>query len=347
MTVTLQPLMSPPLIVLFTATGILLAALGYRRVRHGAFRARSGSSPLWDLVRRTAMVIVLACALMGPAVPVEQEAVVSNVEIVFAVDRTGSMAAEDGPDGAPRMDAVRQDIRTLVQASASARFAVVTWDSSSRIELPVTTDASAVMSFAEGLHQEISEFSTGSTLARPAQTVRGLLESSVEERPENQRFLVVMSDGESTDGSMNEAGEGGLEAWAGISDLIDGGVVIGYGTPEGGPMRIYGVGGVGATEEYMTDEDGQKVLSRIDEASLADLATIVDVPLLLNPTQAQVSELGTVFLADAGVVLEDRRVTYTYAYVTWIPALALAALVAWEIVVVVSRALTLRRTHAI
>lgn len=329
---TFQPLISTGMVVLFALVGVALIVVPM-------WKGRGGGA--WATLRRLAMVAVMTFALAGPAIAVEEEDVVSNVEIILAVDRTGSMAAEDGPDGSARLEAVRRDIRTLVESAASARFAVVTWDSSARLELPVTTDASAVVNFSDNLHQEVSEFSTGSSLGRPAQTVMELLESSADERPENLRYLVLFSDGEST----SEASD--LDSWTGVIDLIDGGAVLGYGTEEGGPMRVYGVGGQGVTDEYMTDDSGEVAVSRLDEQSLQTVASELGVPLLLNPTSAQIEALGADFTAHAGTVVEGRKHSYTYSYLTWIPALALAGLVAWEAFGFVRRAAALRRTRAL
>ena len=339
---TFQPLISPVALVVFLVVGLSLVTWTFVRGR----RPAPGGQGIRTFLRRGGMVLLLGLAFAGPAIPVEQEDVVSNVEIVFAVDRTGSMAAEDGPDGAPRLDAVRRDIRTLVEASSSARFAVVTWDSSTRVELPVTTDSSAVVNFADNLHQEVSEFSTGSSLERPARVIRDLLEGAAQERPQNLRYLVVFSDGEATDG-LSPAGASEDNAWAGVYDLIDGGAVLGYGTGEGGPMRIYGVGGAGSTEEYMTDDGGEIATSAVDEDSLQELASELGMPFLLNPSEAQLQTLGSEFIADANTVIEGRPTVFTYSYLTWIPALGLAVLVGWEIVVFTMAAVRLRRTHAL
>ena len=339
---TFQPLLSPVVLGLFLVVGLVLVTWVFVRGRRDA----RGSRGLLTLLRRGGMVLLLGLAFAGPAIAVEQEDVVSNVEIIFAVDRTGSMAAEDGPDGAPRLEAVRRDIRTLVEASSSARFAVVTWDSSTRVELPVTTDSSAVVNFADNLHQEVSEFSTGSSLERPATVVHDLLQGAAEARPQNLRYLVVFSDGEATDGMMPpQASEGG--AWSEVFDLVDGGAVLGYGTAEGGPMRIYGVGGTGATDEYMTDDGGQTAISSIDEASLQALASELGMPLLLNPTEVQLQALGGEFMDGANTVIEGRPTVFTYSYLTWIPALGLALLVCWEIAVFTRAVVRLRRTRAL
>ncbi|WP_099332370.1 vWA domain-containing protein [Actinomyces minihominis] len=334
-----QPLISWFTLVLFALVGLGLVIITAWRGTGEPRRVR-----LLTAVRRGAMVLVLAVAFAGPALPVEQEEVVSNVEIVFAVDRTGSMAAEDGPGGTTRLDAARRDIRVLVESAPSARFAVITWDSSSRVELPVTTDSSAVARFADNLHQEVSEFSTGSTLDRPAQTVLDLLQNSAEQRPQNLRYLVVISDGEST----QQGGEAETEnPWAEVAQLIDGGAVLGYGTEEGGPMRVFGVGGIGITEEYMLNEDGERAISVLDQDSLQRLASTLGVAFLLNPDQPVLNQLGNDFIEGAQSVIEGRSSVVTYWYLTWVPALVLAALVGWETAVFTARLMRLRRTNAL
>ena len=188
--VIFKPLVSTSALVLYILAAAVLVALWVARTNaEGKTR-----------VLRGALGVVLAglvgVGLAGPAVVEETPALTSNIEIVLAIDRTGSMAAEDGPGETRRLDAVKEDIQTIIDTAPEARYAVITWDSSARIELPFTTDTSAVASLADALHQEISEFSTGSTGDRPVNEIWGLLESAAEDRPANVRYLVVMTDGE-------------------------------------------------------------------------------------------------------------------------------------------------------
>ncbi len=331
---TFHPLVAISTLVIFAVVGAALVLVAARRHRD--------RPPTW--MRRLLMVVAVSVALAGPAVLIEEENVVSNVEIFIAVDRTGSMSAEDGRDGGTRLDDVRADILDLVHASPSARFAIVTWDSSARVELPVTTDTSAVVTFANNLHQEVTEFSSGSTLERPAAVVEDILRHSSDARPQNLRYLVVISDGEST-GPETEGDP--LDSWAQVPNLIDGGAVLGYGTPEGAPMQAFGVGGQGPLDEKIVDEDGNVAISRLDEQNLAALADLLQVPLYVNPSGQQVRELGVSFTDGSDMVVEGRRKSYTYWYMTWIPALVLSGLVTWEIVIQVRRAAHLRSTNAI
>lgn len=316
-----HPFLSPALIVLYGLIWFALVAAGHFRGQ--PVLARSGAGAL--------MLVILA----GPSIPQEGAVADSNVEIFMAIDRTGSMAAEDWNDEQPRLDGVRRDVKDLVTHTPGARYSVITWDSTARIELPVTTDASAVTSLVEALHQEITEYSTGSTLNRPVEVLLDTLGDSARDRPQNARFLIVITDGEDTDVNAARA------SWEEIGSFIDGGAVLGYGTEEGGPMRLFD-GDV--TENYIEDPDdpGRPAISKMDATALSDLATELDVPLLLNPDGSGMSELGEQIMGGTSDYRES-----DYRYVVWPPAVVLFALLAWELNHAVSSVMRLRRSHAI
>lgn len=323
--------------------------------RVGGVFARLGASPGLAWLRRALISALMVTALAGPAIPAEEVELTSNVEIVLAVDRTGSMAAEDGPDGAPRLDAVRRDIVALVDATAGARYAVVTWDSESRVELPFTTDSSAVASFAEVLHQEVSEFSAGSSMDLPVATLEELLASAAEQRPQNARYLVLLTDGESTGSYAQMSPEQLAATWAPLEQYIDGGAVIGYGTDQGGPMKRYLPGqglGVdaddqGSESQYITDDSGSPGISKIDVPALTAIADALGLELLLNPPEDHVEDLG-IRLMEQSTTLPDRQASrMRYRYVVWIPALAICLLLVWEVYADARELARLRRTGAI
>lgn len=356
---TFRPLMEPGAIVFY---GLVLLAL----ILVGCFRAKSavdshpGAARPWLVWLRRALIAALVVfSLAGPAVREAGEETTSNVEIVFAVDRTGSMAAEDGPGGAPRFDGVRADIAAIVEGSPGARYAVLTWDSSARVELPFTTDASAVLSFAEVLHQEITVYSKGSSLDRPVAELKDLLESAAEQRPENVRYLILFSDGEASGGSATQEPATAFES---LRTLIDGGGVIGYGTSEGGVMRLYqpGQGWDDSVPDgqYIVDPDagpggprneqGEPLaVSVIDTASLTSVSESLGVPLLINPSEAEVRSFSEALMEKAEQLPTRTGKRYTYSYVLWAPALAILALLAWEIPSDARKLGQLRRTRAI
>ena len=330
-----HPLVEPLTIALFAVVVLAVFAWGLWRALKATSGRRIHVFVTWG--RRILIGAVLAFAMAGPSVPAEEIEVASNIEIIFAVDRTGSMAAEDGPDGTTRLDSVRSDIIEILGATAGSRYAVLTWDADARVELPFTTDASAVQSFAELLHQEISEFSSGSTHHRPVAELVELLSNAQEQRPENIRYLLVFTDGEVTQ-SIDASGQS--PEWSEVSPYIDGGAVLGYGTEEGAPMRTYQPGGEGAGD-YMVDpaspqnpknEDGDPLaISRIDLDALEELANELGIELLVNPTPEASSALGTAIMDSAQFVEDARGLRHTFRYIVWLPALVAGLLLIWEL----------------
>ena len=332
---SLHPLYSNAHIILFALLWAVLCGLWWR-----------GSS--WrftaTLGRRLALGVVIVGALLGPAVPAEEETLTSNVEVYIGLDRTGSMAAEDWNEGQPRLDGVREGIRALVDGAAGARFSVVTWSSEPQVELPVTTDSSAVLSLADSLHQEISDYSAGSSINTPAALLADTLTAAAGARPENFRYLVLFTDGETTD--QDDAALSG--DWTRVADAIDGGAIAGYGTPEGAPMRVYEVG-AGPTEDYIPDPDdpSQPGISRLDEESLNELGDQLGVSVVVNPTPEEMTELGASFIDGSRETRDERSQQRGYRYVIWPLGIAAAALLIWELGALTTQVARLRRSHVL
>ena len=297
-----------------------------------ARRSGDGSGLGW--VRRGAMVLALAAIALGPAMPSTTTTVTSNVELFFVVDRTGSMAAEDyGEDDAPRLEGVRHDVTALVEAMPGARYSVITWDSQAARQLPLTTDSRAVRTWAETLVQEITYYSAGSTIDRALPAMRRALEGAAERNPENVRVVFFLSDGEDTDGDAGETGE--PQSFAEIADLVDGGGVLGYGTPEGGTMRYYdGTAdtGPGTDAPWIPDETqagSPPAVSRIDESQLRRVADQLGVDYSHRIRPSGVEHL--VSGIDSEMISADgRREVSVYSDVYWPFAAALAVLLASE-----------------
>lgn len=341
------------MLVVFGVVWLALVGYGFygslkRSKRKRSDETKRKSSPsrrsAWlGLVRRSLLGIVLVFALAGPAVSIEREDITTNVEIYLAVDRTGSMAAED-VDGKPRLDLVRENIDGLLESAPGARYSIVTWDGGARKELPLTTDTSAVASFAELLHQEISEFSAGSSLNRPVDMIAEDMASSAELRPGNRRYLVIISDGESTDPNFSEIDQ----QWEEVADNIDGGAVWGYGTEAGGPMKIY-ESGTGPTDEYIPDpnDPDEKALSMMDQNSLQSLADMLEVRLFVNPDDGEISALGKGFMDGSEAQNVESRKNTALNYVIWPFGIAAALLIGWECIAFAHQTMTWRRRHAL
>ncbi|MGC0251936.1 vWA domain-containing protein [Pseudactinotalea sp. Z1748] len=281
-------------------------------------------------LRRGAMVLALIVIALTPAVPSTQSTqVTSNAELFFVVDRTGSMAAEDYNGTHPRLEGVRHDLVALTEAMPGARYTIIGFDSQATQQLPLTTDARAVRSWAETLNQEITAYSAGTAVDRPLETLGDSLSAAAERNPANVRLVFFLSDGENT----NEADGGEAASYAPLAELVDGGAVLGYGTPQGGTMRSYdgtANSGPGTDAPYIIDPaTGEPAVSVIDEDQLrtiaADLGLDYDHRISPDDVDHLVSGIDVAEIAEDG-----RRDVRHYADVYWPAAALLALLLAWE-----------------
>ncbi|CAM3513993.1 VWA domain-containing protein [Occultella aeris] len=299
-------------------------ALWRVKASHGARRR--------DWLRRSGILVAALVIGLCPAVPrTDSELLTSNAELFFVVDRTGSMAAEDYDDGRARLEGVQADMVALTEAMPGARYTIISFDSQATRQLPMTTDARAVRSWADTVTQEITAYSAGSSIDRPLQALTDSVNAALERGPENVRLVFFLSDGENTDGSDSTAGNE-FESFEALGPLFDGGAVMGYGTSEGGMMRSYdGTSdtGFGTDAPYITGPDGQPGISQYNEDNLRTLAGQLGVEYTHRITPDDVS-----FLVE-GIDVQDiaadgRRDNTTYRDVYWPAAVILALLLAWE-----------------
>lgn len=276
--------------------------------------------------------IVLATVGIGatPAALAGTEQVVTNVEVFIVVDRTGSMAAEDFAGGAPRLEGVRADVVALTRAFPGARFSILAFDSQAMRTLPLTTDARAVVTWAKTFTQEVTAFSGGTAIDRPAGLLRTTLGTAAERAPQDVRLVFFLSDGENTDGNLSSA-DAGLQEYAGISPLIDGGAVLGYGTQAGGRMRSWD-GRDDPQRPYIVDptRPGQPdAVSRIDEENLRELAGLLGVGYEHRTAVTELDHLAAGIDLDT-IVADGRDEVEVHRDVYWPLVWVLVALLAWE-----------------
>ena len=284
-----------------------------------------------DWLRRTGILVCLLGIGLTPAIPrTDQAALISNVEMFFVVDRTGSMAAEDYNGSEARLAGVQNDLIALTEEVPAARYTIIGFDSQATQQLPMTTDSRAVQTWAETVSQEITNYSAGSSIDRPLEELTRSLNSAAERNPGNVRLVFVFSDGENTDGSSSDGGE--FASFAELEPLVDGGAVLGYGTAEGGNMRSYdGTSdtGYGTEAPYITDDSGNPAVSSIDEDTLRTLAGQLGVEYTHRIEPNSVEDL----VADVDVeeiTADGRRDVTSYEDVYWPFAVLLALLLAWE-----------------
>ncbi|WP_309105356.1 vWA domain-containing protein [Arthrobacter sp.] len=300
-------------------------------------RAATRRADVRDWLFRGGLVILLVLAALRPGLPGGHlTAAASNLNVFFVVDTTSSMVAEDFGNSEPRMQGVKADILSVARELSGARYSVITFDSSATVRMPLTVDSSALATVTSLLGPQVTNYSTGSSVTMAGKVLQARLQAAGESHPERPRIVYYLGDGEQT--SAERPAPLGVE-----TGLVDGGAVLGYGTPEGGKMRE----NTGAADDseagYIKDRSGgesRDAISRIDEDQLRKIADQLGVPYVHRTAGASAAPM----LQDArpgnldrsAQVLDGRTELY------WIPALAALLLALREGILVVGQLRMLR-----
>ncbi|WP_345751828.1 VWA domain-containing protein [Microbacterium rhizophilus] len=315
---TFQPVLHPLLLLVLCAPVAFVAVRSLLRAKDGRTRAS------WIL----RLGALLACAVLAlrPGVPGGQtETLATETDIVILVDSTASIVAEDWGDGAPRLAGVRDDVREVVTAYPGARFALITFDADAELRLPLTTDTAALGSALEVLTPEVTRQSRGSSIGIANDLLAQTLRDAAASASGRSRMVFYLGDGEQTAASAPES----FRAAAG---LVDGGAVLGYGTPEGGRMRVQ-TGDLGAAPgEYILD-GADPALSRIDEDALRTIADELGVPYVHRTADAP----PTLPEAPTSTTTRAAGTTGDVTELGWILALAIVGLLAADAAILASR----------
>ncbi|MEP9382650.1 VWA domain-containing protein [Nocardioides sp. KR10-350] len=275
------------------------------------------------VVRRVLIVAVMVVILVRPGWG-EAKTVLhrTDLDVLVVVDRTRSMDALDGPGGKPRLSLAIDDLVTLADDLPGARFAGITFGGDVvRLELPYTTDTAAFSAFAQTIKPEGPFDGVGSRIDSPLEQMQTVLADDVDQHPDRRRIVVFVSDGENTAG-------GDQASFEPLKKYVDGGVVLGYGTEQGGKMLI---DDERPGQGYMTDPDSARdAVSRIDTGNLRSVASQLDISFQHRTERddASLAEAARSFRAaparSGGTGHHEREIT-------WVFGIVLVPLLIWEL----------------
>jgi len=320
---TFDPLV--PFWLLALLSTLLVAFAVWRLVASPAWRTRGA----WAMrIVAVGLLALVAAQPIIPAEPAERASTEGGLEVYIAVDTTSSMAAEDWANGAPRLDGVKADIQAIARGLEGASFSLVTFDGAVVQRVPLTTDATALVSAGDVLTQEVTAYSRGSSVGAPVEVLEEILGEAAAENPRQQRVLFYLGDGEQTSGAAPVS-------FAALAPLLTGGAVLGYGTAQGGVMREFDGGFVDPSgpANYIQDfSAGAPVdaVSRIDEAQLAAIAGELGVGYTHRTAAESLDGVLAEFDVGDATVDDGARGVRTELY--WIPAIPLGLIALVEIV---------------
>ena len=212
-------------------------------------------------VLRVVIILVLAFLVNLRIMDKKYNATVEmkNLDVLFVVDTTISMWAEDYNGSHQRMEGVLEDTEFIIDELTGSNFGLIRFDNRAQILAPFTQDHETVKDAFSTIKMPDKYYAKGTSLNVSYDEMKSLLESS-NQKDGRMTILFYISDGEITDDSS-------LQSFSDLEKLVDAGAVLGYGTEKGGRMET------GYYGSYMTDpETGETAMSKIDENNLKQVA---------------------------------------------------------------------------
>ncbi|MBT8272777.1 MAG: VWA domain-containing protein [Bacteroidia bacterium] len=198
----------------------------------------------------------LSIALVNPKIGTKLETVKrEGVDIVFAVDVSKSMLAEDiAPN---RMEKSKQLVTQIINNLASDRVGIIAYAGKAFPQLPITTDYASAKMFLQSMNTEMLS-SQGTAIDEAIQLAR----TYYDDDDQTNRVLIIISDGEDHNNVAVEVAEAASEEGIKI-------FTIGVGSTKGAPIPIK------RNEivlNYKKDNSGETVITKLDEETLIDIA---------------------------------------------------------------------------
>ena len=198
----------------------------------------------------------LTIALVNPKIGTKLETVKrEGVDIVFAVDVSKSMLAEDiAPN---RLEKSKQLVTQIINNLASDWVGIIAYAGKAFPQLPITTDYAAAKMFLHNMNTEMLS-SQGTAIDDAIQLAR----TYYNDEEQTNRVLIIISDGEDHSEIAVDAAETAAEEGIKI-------FTIGVGEVKGGPIPIKRNGIV---MNYKKDNQGETVITKLDEETLIEIA---------------------------------------------------------------------------
>ncbi len=219
------------------------------------------------VVKFTLFTLAFALVVVAAARPQlgsklrEQKA--QGIEMMLAVDVSNSMLAEDFAPN--RLERTKYAIGKLFDGLRQDRVGLIVFAGEPKVQLPITSDYRMAKAFAARISPDLVE-EQGTAIGK-ALSLASLSFSSESNR---SRAIILITDGENHEDDAIEAAKRAAEQGIRI-------YTIGIGTPEGAPIEIDG--------EFVKDEDGQMVVSKLNESMLEEIASITDGAYIRSTNQ--------------------------------------------------------------
>ena len=269
---------------------------------------RSTGKQVLKIVLLCLAITSFVIALVNPQFGTKLETVKrEGVDVVFAVDVSKSMLAEDiAPN---RLEKSKQLVTQIINNLASDRVGIIAYAGSAFPQLPITTDYAAAKMFLQNMNTDMLS-SQGTAIKEAIE----LAKTYFNDDEQTNRVVFLISDGEDHQGDIEEIAAEAARQGIRI-------VTIGVGTEKGGPIPIRRNGVI---ESYKKDNQGETVITRLDEETLKEIASEANGKYIDGRTTSQVVEEVTEILQNMDKKeFESQQIAEYKSQFQWFLALGL------------------------
>jgi len=212
-------------------------------------------------VKVIALLLGVGCLILAAANPQVgtrlEEVKREGIDLFVAMDVSLSMKCEDIRPS--RLEKAKRDVSNLLGKLRGDRVGLIVFAGDAFVQFPLTSDYSAADLFISAV--DVDAVPTPGTMIGSA--IELALKSFTDDAP-TQKAIIIVSDGENTEGNLASA----------IDDANKKGVKIycvGMGTAEGAPIPLYNA--AGDRTDYKRDRNGNIVVTKLDESMLQQIAS--------------------------------------------------------------------------
>ena len=176
-----------------------------------------------------------------------------GIEAIIALDVSNSMLAEDVKPN--RLEKAKMMVSNMVDGMRDDKIGLVVFAGQAFVQLPITSDYVSAKMFLETISPSMINVQ-GTDVAEAI----NLSMRSFTQQEDVSRAIFVITDGEDNEGRAVEAAKQAASKGVRV-------YVLGIGNPGGAPIPIPGTG------QYIIDEEGNTVVSKLSEEMCREIAT--------------------------------------------------------------------------
>ena len=275
-----------PIIVILPIIAMVFAGLFIGMIRsHGSVWKKTIETVITVLI--CICIYVINLRVMVPSN--EATVTVPSLNVLFVVDSTISMWAEDYDGDESRIDGTKEACNAIMDEFTGSSFALITFSDKAEVQIPLTPDRQSITDALDYLYEPSMYAAKGSNMNSPVDEMDRILQHMKAEYENRETIVFIFSDGEETlesdkadktsdedtdeeeDEEDNDSSGSKYSPYSRLLGKIDGGAVIGIGSEDGATMKD------GNGLDIYDPQTGDLAVSCIGEESLEAIASKMGV----------------------------------------------------------------------